>query len=98
MVTLPATLIMAVSFAPGTTPPVQLAAVSQSPPAGLSQLIVAGASRSSSNSQNGRQNRARTARRVGPACRAGPEPVDAKVLPGRRDLPYLRHLRIPARN
>src|SRR5579862_3090711 len=41
---------------PGPVPPVQLPAVSQSPPAGLFQITVAGAIRFSSNSRKRRLN------------------------------------------
>ena len=54
MVTLPGTSITASSSGPGKTPPCQLDAVSQSPPAGFIQLIIAGASRASSASNHGR--------------------------------------------
>jgi hypothetical protein len=48
---MPAVVIVTSSPLPGTTPPLQLAPVSQSPPMGLVQLIEAGARRSSSLSR-----------------------------------------------
>ena len=64
-----AILIAASSAGPGLTPPTQLVSVSQSPPLGLPQKIIAGAMRSSSGSNQGRW-RTRRAELIA-SCRPG---------------------------
>ena len=59
---MPAMLITALSFGPGTTPPFQFDPVFQSPPLVLSQVIVDNSERSSSRSSINRENAARDGR------------------------------------